>query len=111
MSAPSTTLAPGAWGGEQVMLTVGADKALLRLGCAEGELPTPIRLDAGGHFAVDGPFTAHGGGPSTPDEKALRARYEGVLTGDRLTLTVRHGKATDTYVLNQGLQAKVIRCL
>lgn len=111
MTGSSAPLALGAWGGEQVMLSVARDKAVLRLGCAEGELPMPILLNGDGHFAVDGSYTAHGGGPSTSDEKAAPARYEGALVGDRLTLTIRHGKAIDTYVLTQGVQAKVIRCL
>ncbi len=111
MSAPPATLAAGTWGGEQVVLMVGADKAVLRLGCAEGELATPILLDRDGRFSLPGHFTSYGGGPSTPGERAVKARYEGALVGGRLTLTVRHGASTETYQLMHGTQSKVIRCL
>jgi hypothetical protein len=111
MSASPATLAAGSWGGEQVLLTVGADKAVLRLGCAEGEFSVPIRLDRDGRFSVPGLFTSYGGGPTTSDERAVKARYDGVLAGGRLTLTVRHGASTETYQLLHGMQSKVIRCL
>lgn len=111
MTAPPQTLAPGVWGGEQVALQVGVDKAVLKLGCAEGDLPAPIRLDAKGHFSIVGRFMGDTGGPATPDHKSASARFDGVLVGDRLTLTVYHDGTTDTYQLERGLQAKVIRCL
>lgn len=111
MSAPPTSLAAGHWGGEQVVLTVGVDKAVLRLGCAEGEFAAPVVLDGGGRFSVAGIFTAHGGGPSTPGERPVKAQYVGTLAGERLTLIVRHGASSETYQLTHGLQSKVIRCL
>jgi hypothetical protein len=111
MSAPPNTLEPGTWGGEQVVLTVGPDRAVLRLGCAEGEFAAPITLDRNGRFARAGRFTAHSGGPTTPEERAVEAQYDGAVSGDRLTLTVRHGGSADTYQLTRGQQSKVIRCL
>lgn len=111
MSAPPATLATGAWGGEQVALTVGPDKAVLRLGCAEGEFAAPVVLDGDGRFSLAGLFTAYGGGPSTSAERPGQARYEGVLADGRLTLTVRRGAAVETHQLTHGARSKVIRCL
>ncbi len=103
-------LAPGVWGGEQVTLTVGESEAVLRLGCAEARIAGPIGLDQSGRFDADGLYTAFEGGPSTARERPVKARFQGVVTGDQLSLTIRHG-ATETYRLTRGLQSKVIRCL
>lgn len=109
MSAPGA-LGQGVWGGEQVTLTVGENEAILRLGCAEARIAGPIRLDDTGRFDADGLYTAFEGGPSTASERPVKARFEGVVSGEQLSLTVQHG-ATETYRLTRGLQSKVIRCL
>lgn len=111
MTPGSTSLAEGSWGGEQVALTVGKEKAVLRLGCAGGEFAAPIRLDDQGRFSLSGVFTAFGGGPSTASERPAEARFDGVVENGRLRLTVRHGASIENYQLTHGVQAKVIRCL
>jgi hypothetical protein len=112
MSSASPALEEGNWGGEQVVLMVGADKAVLRLGCAEGEFPVPVRLDDHGKFSNSGLYTPYSGGPSPAGgERAVTAEYQGKVDGSRLTLTVRHGASTDTYQLTRGVRSKVIRCL
>lgn len=111
MKTPSPTLATGTWGGQQVTLFVDEARAVLKLGCAEGEFAAPVRLDRKGQFALDGTFSAAGGGPSTPDDRPVKSRYEGVLKDGRLSLTVRHGASVETYQLDHGVQSKVIRCL
>ncbi|WP_327462028.1 hypothetical protein [Sphingomonas sp.] len=111
MTLAPATLSVGDWGGEQVMLTVGADKAVLRLGCAEGEFAMPVALGRDGRFSQAGTYMAHGGGPSTASDRPARVRYEGTLSGSQLTLTVRNGKSVDSYQLAHGVQSKVIRCL
>ncbi len=110
MNAPAT-LPGGDWGGEQVVLSIGEDKARLRLGCADAEFDAPVSLDTDRRFSADGLYTAHGGGPSTASERPVKARFEGVLAGDWLTLTVRYADQAETYRLAHGVQAKVIRCL
>ena len=111
MSAPPPALPPGVWGGEQVVLQVGPDTAVLQLGCAQGEFAAPIRLDPQGRFAVPGTFSAFAGGPTTASDRPAKAEYQGALSGKQLVLTVRQGAATDTYRLTLGVQSKVIRCL
>jgi hypothetical protein len=111
MTGAAESLIQGQWGGEQVTLSVGSDKAVLRLGCAQGEFAAPVRLDGSGRFSTAGLFTAFTGGPSTSAERPVEARYEGVIEDGRLTLTVRHGASTDSYSLTHGMQTKVIRCL
>lgn len=111
MTTPSSTLAEGVWGGEQVTLTVGPDRAVLRLGCAQGELSAPIRLRAEGKFSLEGNFQADSGGPTHTSARPGKARYEGTATDGTLKLTVTHPGGADTYQLRHGLQSKVIRCL
>ena len=111
MSPPPATIAQGVWGGEQVVLEVGPEQALLRLGCAEGVFAAPVALDADGRFAVAGSYSAEGGGPSASAHRHISARFEGQVAGSSLTLTVRRGDAAETYRLSHGLEAKVIRCL
>jgi hypothetical protein len=112
MSPPPAALEPGTWGGEQVVLLVSEDKAVLRLGCAQGEFRAPVRLDDDGRFSRPGLYTPYVGGPSPAGgERAVKAEYQGKVDGSRLTLTVRHGASTDTYQLTRGVQSKVIRCL
>lgn len=110
MNTPPASLASGAWGGEQVVLEVAADKAVLRLGCARGELPAPVRLDAAGRFSAQGELTEFRGGPSTAEERPRKADYHGTVNGDRLTLTVRYGASSQTYQLMHGQRSKVIGC-
>ena len=111
MNASPSTLPHGIWGGEQVVLEVGSDKAILRLGCAQGEFPAPIVLDAGGRFSGAGLYQAFGGGPSTPADRSESAKFNGIVEGDQLVLTVVRGRSSDTYRLSHGVHAKVIRCL
>ncbi len=111
MSTPPRMLPPGVWGGEQVILEVGPDKAILRLGCAQGEFTGPIALDERGRFARTGTYMAFGGGPSTSSDRPLPADYAGAIEGDRLTLTIAHGGTSERYQLTRGMQSKVIRCL
>jgi hypothetical protein len=108
MSEPA--LPSGLWGGEQVMLDVAAGRAVLRLGCAEGEFAIPAALDKDGRFSAAGRFTRFTGGPTTA-EAARPAQFDGVLSGDTLVLTVRQGTYVEEHRLARGLQSKVIRCL
>ncbi len=110
MSTP-TMLPPGIWRGEQVLLEVGADKAILRLGCAQGEFAGPVALDDRGRFSRSGTYQALGGGPSTSSDRIETAQFAGVVEEDRLALTIVHRGSTETHQLTRGLQVKVIRCL
>jgi len=74
----------GAWGGEQISLTVSETGGTLEQFCARGTLDQPILLDAGGRFEVAGTFVEDRGGPSVGHP----ARYSGSTDGTTTILTV-----------------------
>jgi hypothetical protein len=111
MAAPKAPLA-GNWGGPDMNLTLGPDGGRLEQGCASGSFG-PVRADAKGRFKSTGRFEVYQPGPQRADEGAggAPARFEGVIQGDTLRLTVRpaHG-AAETHTLIKGKRAKLIRC-
>lgn len=75
----------GEWGGTNADLQVTETGATALFKCgAEGILTAPLVLDASAHFSVGGTYESklvmNGPQPAT---------YLGVVTGDRLALTVR----------------------
>lgn len=83
---PGSELARGTWGGESASVVVGDTSAHVHIGCTFGYFPAPAPLDRSGRFSVGGSYTLRAYpvviGPSLP------ARYNGILQGGKLTLTV-----------------------
>jgi hypothetical protein len=83
---PADTLARGTWGGENAGAIVGDTIAHVHIGCTFGDFRPPAALDQDGRFDVEGSYTLRAFpvavGPSLP------AVFAGVVTGDRLTISV-----------------------
>ena len=84
--SPDGTLLLGTWGGDNVGLIVEENVAHLHIGCTNGDFPAPLVVDDDGRFNVEGSYVLRAYpiqvGPSLP------ARFAGVITGTRMTLTV-----------------------
>lgn len=81
-----TRLAEGTWGANGAGVIVNEKNAHVHVGCTYGDFPAPITLDADLHFSVAGEYLLRAYpvavGPTMP------AQFAGVLTGNRLTLSV-----------------------
>ncbi len=74
----------GAWGGEQISLTVTESGGTFEQFCATGFIEQAILLDADGRFEVTGTYIENRGGPSVMHP----ARFSGSTDGTTATLTV-----------------------
>jgi hypothetical protein len=83
---PGSTLPIGTWGGDNAGVIVDDTIAHVHVGCTFGNAAAPIALDAAGRFSVTGSYVLRAYpitiGPSVP------ARFDGVVSGHTLTLTV-----------------------
>ncbi len=78
----------GEWGGEGAAAAVAADLTTFEFDCAHGRVEGPLLLDADEKFSAEGLYFREGG-PVPPDGWAsIRARFDGTVTGDRVTLTI-----------------------
>jgi hypothetical protein len=102
----------GDWGGAHVALTLGAGGGRIEYDCAHGTLDA-IVPGPDGAFSVPGTH-AREGGPARIDAppESMRARYDGAVTGDRMTLRVQAGAtALGPFVLQRGAAAQLFKCL
>lgn len=114
--AVSTAPAPvsGSWGGRGAQLTVTSEGAVLEVSCGRYNFGQ-FRLDDRQHVVGSGQYEAYAFGPQAGDvvPKTQTASFVGELSGDVLVahLTLGDNSSVETYTLNQGLTAKIIRCL
>jgi hypothetical protein len=113
---PSLVIEPGPWGGPHVSMQVTADGARLEYDCAEGVIEEPLRPDAEGRFTVFGTHTPGHGGPIREGEilPAFRARYDGHVDGERMSLLVslmESGAVLGSFELRRGSSGLLVRCL
>jgi hypothetical protein len=116
MTSPTPVVALGPWGGSHLSMDVTSTGARLEYDCAGGVIEEPLRPDAEGRFTAAGVHTPGHGGPVREGEvlPALRARYEGRIQGERMTLLVT---LTETRVvlgsfeLQRGSPGLLVRCL
>jgi hypothetical protein len=79
------SIAAGEWGGANADLQVTDTGATVLFKCgAQGVLGKPLVLDSSAHFEVAGTYE-----PKVIQTGAQPATYLGLVTGDRLVLTVR----------------------
>lgn len=104
-----------AWGGEHIGLELETDRGKVELDCAHGTIDEPFTLAADGSFSVRGTFTPEHGGPISDAEVANTrpARYEGVVRGDEMTLTILvDGRPLPfRYTLRRDEFPRIVKCL
>ncbi|HEX9894671.1 MAG TPA: hypothetical protein VGA78_12150 [Gemmatimonadales bacterium] len=103
------------WGGIHIGLTITVGGARVEYDCAEGEILEPIS-PVDGRFSVQGIHRAGVGGPIgiDPATSPRPARYEGVVRGDRMTLTVTltdKNERLGVFELRGGASPQVFKCL
>jgi len=111
---PSPVL--GEWGGEHLGLVANMEGAELEFDCATGRTSGAITPDAAGRFSVAGFHAPGHGGPIRDDEETveLPARYDGVVYGDLMTISVTLPDWATTlgpYTLVRGASPRVFKCL
>ena len=110
------SLVTGDWGGAHLGLVATDQGADLEYDCAAGRIDEAIRPDSEGRFSVTGVhFPGHGGPvPPGPEIEQHPARYNGVVRGDRMTLTViltDSDTNLGTFMLIRGASPYVLKCL
>jgi hypothetical protein len=115
-SVGPSPLAMGVWGGDHIAMTITESSVHVELDCAHGDVPSAIRIDGRNQFDVMGTFVREHGGPVREGEvlDTHPARYTGSLTSSGMTLTIQQtdtSQALGTFVLVQGAQGRVVKCL
>ena len=106
----------GDWGGEHLGMLASTSGATLEYDCAAGKIAEPIRPDAAGRFRVTGEHYPGHGGPMRVDEEQVKrpARYDGVVRGDVMDLTVTltdSNTVVGRFTLVYGRSPFVFKCL
>ena len=116
ITSPTPVVALGPWGGSHLSMDVTSTGARLEYDCADGVIEEPLRPDADGRFTATGVHTPGHGGPVRAGDvlPALRARYEGRIYGERMTLLVtltETGVVLGSFELQRGSSGRLVRCL
>jgi hypothetical protein len=105
----------GEWGGTHVGLKLGETSGVLDYDCAAGTIDGPLLPRRDGTFEVEGRHTPGTGGPEREGEvrPSFRARYSGVIRGQRMTLQARveNGVLLGPFTLVKGAEPIIFRCL
>jgi len=112
---PGVPLA-GTWGGVHLEAALTETGGTLEYDCAAGTISSALVPDERGRVSATGIHSPGHGGPVRQDEipPRLPARYDGVVRGDLLTLTVTLTEANQqigTFELRRGEPGRVFRCL
>jgi hypothetical protein len=110
------SLVTGDWGGTHLGLVATDQGADLEYDCAAGRIDQAIRPDAEGRFSVTGVHLPGHGGPVPPGQEIEQhpARYDGIVRGNRMTLTVTLTDSDTnlgTFTLIRGASPYVLKCL
>jgi hypothetical protein len=103
-------LASGPWGGDGMLLLVGADRASAEFNCAHGQTESRIVFADDRQFQASGWVAEEGG--NRPEERKP-AIFIGRVRRDVLTIRVRYGsepKELGPFELRQGGNARVTKC-
>ena len=106
----------GTWGGQHLQVDLIQEGGTLEYDCASGTISSPLVPDESGRVVALGIHSPGHGGPVRDDEvpPRLPARYEGQVSGDRLTLTVtiiQDNQRVGTFALRRGANGLIFRCL
>jgi hypothetical protein len=103
-------LASGPWGGEGMLLLVGAERASAEFNCAHGQTEGRVFFAEDRQFQATG-WVAEEGGAGPENRKP--AVFTGRFRRDVLTVRVRYGsepKELGPFELHQGGNARVTKC-
>jgi hypothetical protein len=104
----------GEWGGTHISMNVGERSATIEYDCAHGEIAGPLNTDGEGKFELRGTFTPERGGPIRADEtqRAQPAIYSGTIKGNTMSLTLKvtGSDETETFTLEKGKAAELVKC-
>jgi hypothetical protein len=107
-------IAPGAWGGMHIGLTVRQKDARIEMDCAHGTIDGRITPDKQGRFEIAGRYVRERPGPIRlgEDTSGRPARYRGEVSGDKLTLTIVLEDETTVgpFELTRGSRARIMKC-
>lgn len=111
----SQTKVSGLWGGQGISMEVSDSGATLEFDCASGAITEAIAPDSSGKFTAKGLFARQHPGPTREDDDndGQPATYEGVITGESLTLTitlVQSKEKVGTFTLAHGKMGRIRRC-
>ncbi len=115
VTAPGVPLT-GTWGGVHLLAQLNESGGTLEYDCASGTIDAPLVPDEGGHVSALGTHSPGHGGPVMEGEvpPKLPARYDGFVSGDRLSLTVtltETNEVVGTFDLRRDASGQVFRCL
>lgn len=116
MTSPAPVDALGLWGGSHVRMQITSAGGQVEYDCADGVIEGRIRPDGAGRFSATGTHTPGRGGPVREGEivPSFRARYDGQINGERMSLLVTlidTGDVLGPFELRRGSPGLVVRCL
>jgi len=110
-----TSAPTGNWGATGVNFTVEDNGVTIEYDCAHGEIGQKLLLDEQGGFSVNGFYTRRYPGALRVKFPPRRqsARYEGKISGDKMTLKVTLTETNETLeevVLQRDSTARIHKC-
>lgn len=113
-SKPSS-VSPGNWGATGVNFVVEDNGVKIEYDCATGEIAQKLLVDEQGGFSVNGIYTRRYPGALRVKflPKPQPARYDGKISGDKLTLKVtltETGKTLEEVVLRRDATGRIHKC-
>ena len=111
----SQTNLSGQWGGQGISMEVTDSGATLEFDCASGTITEAIATDSSGKFSAKGLFARQHPGPTREgeDTEGQSATYDGVISGENLTLTITLVKGNEkvgTFTLTRDKMGRIRRC-
>ena len=105
----------GQWGGQHIGMNATSVAVSFDFDCAAGRIDAALALQGGGRFEAPGVYFPGHGGPERVDElpRALPAIYSGMVSGDRLKLSIQlnSGERIGPFDLRRGAAPQIFRCL
>jgi hypothetical protein len=122
-----TSVSQGTWGGPGILLSIKENSAIIEYDCAHGTIEKGFEADQAGHFRCQGSYEDEKGGssqatigsegagssPALQNATLKSARYEGVVNGAEMTLTVsltETDRPVGTYHLCLGQSPRLHKC-
>ncbi|HEX8247622.1 MAG TPA: hypothetical protein VF599_05605, partial [Pyrinomonadaceae bacterium] len=110
-----TSVSPGNWGAAGVNFVVEDNGVKIEYDCAAGEISQKLSIDEQGNFSANGIYTRRYPGALRVKlpPKPQPARYEGKISGDKLTLRVTLTETDETLeevVLRRDTTGRIRRC-